>query len=389
MHWETIVDHIQTVQLNIPPGMIEFGAGQPSPGLLPLGPLRKAAENRLGGKDTSFLAYGAEQGDGFFRLALAKFLSTHYGLQVKFDDLFITGGASQGLDLICTLFSRPGDTIFVEEPSYFLALRIFADHGLNVVSLPMDDQGIIIADLERKLAQKTPVFLYTIPTFHNPSSVTLAADRRSRLVELSRKHGFLIVADEVYHLLAYTAAPPPPLAGWIESGSILSLGSFSKIMAPGLRLGWIQGAGRLLQRFTGCGLLDSGGGLNPFTSGVMRSVIELGLLETQLAHLKSVYSQRKQALVNALKDQLPASVRFVDPDGGFFIWLEFAETVDTHQLLTAAFEQNVGFLPGTKFSGQNGLKNYARLSFSYYDVPQLAEGVKRLAGVIREYKNDE
>jgi 2-aminoadipate transaminase len=386
---EISVDRIQTQQLNIPPEMIEFGAGQPSPGLLPLAPLRKAAEDRLGGSDTSFLAYGAEQGDGFFRLALAKFLSMHYDIQVKFDDLFITGGASQGLDLICTLFSRPGDTIFVEEPSYFLALRIFADHGLNLVSLPMDDQGIIIADLERKLAQKTPVFLYTIPTFHNPSSVTLAADRRRRLVELSRKHDFLIVADEVYHLLAYTATPPPPLAGWIENGSVLSLGSFSKIMAPGLRLGWIQGAAGLLKRFTGCGLLDSGGGLNPFTSAVMRSAIELGLLENQLAHLKSVYSRRKTALIKALKNQLPASVRFVDPDGGFFVWLEFAESVDTHQLLAAAFEQKVGFLPGAKFSGQGGLKNYARLSFSYYDAPQLEEGVNRLARVIREYGIDE
>jgi 2-aminoadipate transaminase len=382
------VDIIRTVQLNIPPERIDFGVGQPSPGLLPLAPLKEAAAHRLGRRDASLLAYGAEQGDGYFRMALARFLSAHYQLPVDFDNLFITAGASQGLDLICTLFSRPGDTIFAEEPSYFLALRIFADHGLNVVSLPMDAHGLIVDALEEKLSRQTPAFLYTIPTFHNPSSVTLAADRRERLVELSRRHKILIVADEVYHMLAYSDAPPMPLASHIDGSSVLSLGSFSKIMAPGLRLGWIQGGAQLLQRFTGCGLLDSGGGLNPFTSGIMRSAVENGLLENQLRNLKTVYSQRKKALTDALRKNMPDAVRFVEPGGGFFIWLEFPHGIDTLHLLEAALEQNVGFLPGIKFSAQNGLKNFARLSFSYYGIPELEEGARRLGKVIREYMND-
>ncbi|MEJ2169927.1 MAG: PLP-dependent aminotransferase family protein, partial [Desulfobacterales bacterium] len=324
------MDSIRTVQLNIPPEMIDFGVGQPSPGLLPLSLLKEAAAHRLSRGDASLLAYGTEQGDGYFRLALARFLSAHYRVPVDFDNLFITAGASQGLDLICTLFSRPGDTIFIEEPSYFLALRIFADHGLNLVSLPMDAHGLILDALEEKLSRYTPTFLYTIPTFHNPSSVTLAAERRERLVQLSRQHKLLIVADEVYHLLSYSDFPPKPLASHIDGGSILSLGSFSKIMAPGLRLGWIQAGTRLLQRFTGCGLLDSGGGLNPFTSGVMRSAIENRLLENQMTQLKTAYSRRKEALANALRDNLPAAVRFVEPRGGFFIWLEFPDAVDTN-----------------------------------------------------------
>jgi 2-aminoadipate transaminase len=383
------VDIIRTAQLDIPPGRIDFGVGQPSPGLLPLAPLKEAAAQRLNSRDASLLAYGAEQGDGYFRLALAQFLSAHYQVPVDFDNLFITAGASQGLDLICTLFSRPGDTIFTEEPSYFLALRIFADHGLNVVSLPMDAHGLIVDAFEEKLSRQTPAFLYTIPTFHNPSSVTLAADRRERLVELSRRHKILIVADEVYHMLSYSDAPPMPLASHIDGGSVVSLGSFSKIMAPGLRLGWIQGAARLLQRFTGCGLLDSGGGLNPFTSGIMRSAVENGLLENQLRNLKTAYSQRKKALTDALRKNMPDTVRFVEPGGGFFIWLEFPYGIDTPHLLDAAFKQNVGFLPGLKFSAQNGLKNFARLSFSYYDIPELEEGARRLGKVIKEYINDE
>ena len=380
------MDNIQTAQLNLAPDVIDFGVGQPGPGLLPLELLRKAAENRLGNDDAAYLAYGAEQGDGFFRKVLANFLSEQIQMPVEFNNFFITGGASQGLDLICTLFSRPGDTIFVEEPSYFLALRIFADHGLNIVSLPMDEQGLNIEALEQKLSQHTPAFLYTIPTFHNPSSVTLTADRRNRLVQVSQQHNLVIVADEVYHLLTYAAAPPPPLACHIESSPIISLGSFSKIMAPGLRLGWIQTGGKLMDRLAGCGLVDSGGGLNPFTSRVMRSAIELGLLEKQLTHLKSTYSKRKNALSKALGELLPDSVRFVEPDGGFFIWLEFTDSIDTVKMLAAARQHKVDFLPGVKFSGQNGLNNYARLSFAYYDVPDLEEGAQRLGKAIKGYK---
>ena len=382
---ESFVDTIRSVQLNIPPGMIDFGVGQPSPTLLPLALMKEAAMHRLNTRDVSLLAYGAEQGDGHFRLALARFLSMHYGIPVDADNLFVTGGASQALDLVCTLFSRPGDTIFVEEPSYFLALRIFADHGLNVVCLPMDENGLIVEAVEEKLTRQSAAFLYTIPTFHNPSSITLAADRRERLVQLSRRHNLLIVADEVYHMLSYSAAPPDPLASHIHSGPVLSLGSFSKIMAPGLRLGWIQGDVGLLQRFIGCGLLDSGGGLNPFTSGIMRNAVENGLLEDQLRNLKSAYSQRKAVLADALRNSLPDTVSFVDPGGGFFIWLKFPQAIDTRHLLAAAHEQNVGFLPGVKFSACQGMRNFARLSFSYFEVQELEQGAVRLGKVIRQY----
>ena len=380
------MENIQTAQLSLPPGMIEFGAGQPSPSLLPLKLLREAAANRLGNDDASYLAYGAEQGDGYFRKILAEYLSEQYRMPVDYNSLFITGGASQGLDLICTLFSRPGDTIFVEEPSYFLALRIFADHGLNIVSLPMDDQGLVIEALEQKLLKNAPAFLYTIPTFHNPSSVTLPADKRERLVQLGRQQNFPIIADEVYHMLAYSSTPPPPLASHTANSPVISLGSFSKIMAPGLRLGWIQAGADILRRFPACGLVDSGGGLNPFTSGIMRSAIELGLLDRQLINLKAVYQERKIALSNELRSVLPDSVRFIEPGGGFFIWLKFADDIDTVKMLAAARQYNVGFLPGINFSGERGLKNYLRLSFAYYDVPELEEGARRLGAVIKGYK---
>jgi 2-aminoadipate transaminase len=380
------VNDPRIAQLFLPPGMIDFGAGQPSPALLPLALLKEAAANRLDGNDPSFLAYGTNQGDGYFRTALAGFLSGHYRFPVVADQLFVTAGASVGLDLLCTLFARPGDTIFVEEPSYFLALRNFADHHLKIISLPMDADGLIVDGLEEKLTRHKPVFLYTIPTFHNPSSVTLGAARREKLVELSRKYNFLIIADEVYHLLNYApGAPPPPIARFVDSDTVFSLGSFSKILAPGLRLGWVQTGPRLLKRLIGCGLLDSGGGLNPFTSALVCSVIDMGLQQTQLATLVTTYTERKVALSNALKEYLPDTVRFIEPDGGFFIWLVFPEGVDTQQMLAAARRKNVGYLPGVKFSSSSKLKNCARLSFSYFDVPELEEGARRLSEVFKSY----
>jgi DNA-binding transcriptional MocR family regulator len=140
-----------------------------------------------------------------------------------------------------------------------------------------------------------------------------------------------------------------------------------------------------MNRLCGCGLVDSGGGLNPFTSGVMRSAIELGLLEKQITNLKAVYKNRKIALSKVLRETLPDSIHFVEPDGGFFIWLEFEDSIDTVKILATARQHNVGFLPGIKFSSQNGLKNYARLSFAYYDVPELEEGARRIARAIQEY----
>jgi 2-aminoadipate transaminase len=377
---------IQTTQLDIPPGMIHLGIGQPDPSLLPLALMKNAAEHRLSHDDVSLLAYGAESGDGYFRLALARFLAAHYHKPVDADDLFVTAGASQGLDLICTLFTKPGETIFVEEPSYFLALNIFRDHGLNIIGLPMDEDGLMVEALEENLTQHNPAFLYTIPTFHNPSSITLSAARRERLVQLSQEHNLLIVADEVYHLLAYDTSPPQPLANYTDTGMIFSIGSFSKILAPGLRLGWIQANQALLHRLVKSGLLESGGGLNPFTSKLVQSALELGLQLDHLIKLKTVYGQRMVFLSAALRRHLGSSASFSEPNGGFFIWLRLPEQIDAEAFLSEARRHNVSFQPGVRFSSRQSLKNYVRLCFSFYDTPELETAASRLADVLRNHR---
>lgn len=375
--------NLPTTQSAAPAGVIDFGVGHPAAELLPRTILQEAAAQRLAQPDASLLQYGLEQGDAYFRLALAEFLTRHGLGPLGYEDLFVTCGASLALDLICTLYTQPGDTVLVEEPTYFLALRIFADHRLRVLSIPCDEQGLRLDTLAETLAHERPALLYVIPTHQNPSGATLPLARRQRLVELAQAHDFLIVADEVYHLLSYgVTSPPPALASFAAGGRVLSLGSFSKILAPGLRLGWVQAAPNHIARLVQSGLLDSGGGLNPFTSGLVRVALEEGRQDAYLAQLKTTYAARSAALNAALRRELGGQVHFVEPQGGYFFWLRLAEGLDATALLARAQAYGVGFRPGVRFSSRDGLHNYLRLSFAYYEEPQLAEGAARLARLL-------
>jgi len=372
----------QILQSDIPPSIIDLGVGNPAPDLLPLGLLRQAAQHALAQGDSAPLQYGYEAGDVRFREALAGFLTAQYDLKIDPSQLFVNNGVSQALDLICMLHTQPGDMVFVEEPTYFLALRIFADHRLRVVGLPTDEDGLVIEALEDELKRHRPTLLYTIPTHQNPSGATLLLERRRRLVELSQEYGFLLLADEVYHCLSYGAPPPPPLASFVDSGTVLSLGSFSKILAPGLRLGWIQGRADRLQTLAQRGLLDSGGGLNPFTAAIVRSALQLGLQQQHLDRLRQVYASRLAALDKALQRELAGQLSYRRPDGGFFVWARLAGGWDAEALMEAARAHGVSFRPGVRFSSRGGLRDAIRLCFAYYDEVRLAEGVIRLAETI-------
>ncbi len=362
---------------------LDLGVGQPGFDLLPWDKLAQAAAHLLPQNDTALLNYGLEAGDAFFRQELAAFLTPRYGYDLTAVDLFITAGASSALDLICTLFTQPGDLVLVEEPTYFLALRLFADHGLRVRGVPLEKDGLNLAVLEELLYEEKPALLYTVPTFQNPTGITLSATKRRKLAELAEAHGFLIVADEVYHLLDYTAVPPAPLAALVPEGApVLSIGSFSKIFAPGVRLGWVTAGSRYLEKLAGSGLLDSGGGLNPFMSGLLRSALQTGLAQAHLAWLKEVYGRRTAVLTAALREFLPAGFAFDQPEGGFFVWVRGPEEMDTAVLLPAAHSAEVGYQLGHKFSAAGGQANCMRLSFAFYKEESLREGARRLGRVL-------
>ena len=372
---------VQIAQISVPEGWIDFGIGQPHVDILPLELLEEAATHRFKQRDRGILQYGMQQGNEDFRSSLAQFLGLQYGETVDPDHLFITSGISQALDIICALHTQPGDTVIVEEPSYFLALRIFADYKLKIIGTPIDENGLIIEALEEKLAEHKPIFIYTIPAFHNPAGVNLSATRREKLVSLSEKYDFFIVADEVYQMLGYSSNPPKPMTYFDTSERVLSLGSFSKILAPGLRLGWMQASPSFLDPFIVCGYLDSGGGLNPFISSIVNSMLELGLQNDYLNFLKKTYHDRMDTLCEALRQHIPA-LTFTDPQGGYFIWSCLPEGTDAEALLTKANKHQVGFQPGIKFSSANGLRNYLRFCFAFYEEKDLREGVERLSRII-------
>jgi 2-aminoadipate transaminase len=375
---------MQIAQLNVPGDVIDLGIGQPGSDVLPLELLQQASAHALANSPRDILQYGADAGDDYFRSTLANFLTEQYGEEVELESLLTTNGISQALGMICTLFTKPGDTIIVEEPTYFLALNIFADYDLNIVSVPVDKDGLNVDKLEPLLIKYEAKFIYTIPTFQNPSGVTLSQGRRERLLELAQKYNVLVVADEVYHLLSYTLAPPKALAGF-ESEYVLSLGSFSKILAPGLRLGWIQTSEKLRERLESYGVIASGGGLNPFTSAIVRSALELGLQADYLIHLKKLYAERSRVLVAALREHFP-SHEVDNVEGGYFVWLNLPD-MDTSELLKKAQLNKVGFQPGVKFSSQSNLNNWLRLCFAFYDELKLREGVKRLAEAFQTFQD--
>ncbi|RKX80032.1 MAG: PLP-dependent aminotransferase family protein [Spirochaetes bacterium] len=367
-----------STQSVVPGNIIDLGLGHPDPSLLPLEVIQKASIHRTAQKDPLILQYGLEQGDESFRKLLADYLSFNCSCPVKENHLFITNGVSQALDLLCTIFTVPGDTVFVEDPTYFLSLRIFEDHGLKVIPIATDSKGLIVEDLEDKLKSVKPAFLYTIPTHQNPSGATLPRERRMEIAELGGKHNFLILADEVYHFLTYRGEPPPGFSNFIDRGPVISLGSFSKILAPGLRLGWIHASPSLLKPLITCGFLDSGGGLAPFLSSIVRSVFELDLLQKHIDYLCRVYRERLEALVNSLRREFGKLVDFTVPCGGFFLWVRFTDNTDVTSLLPELEKYSVRFMPGIRCSEQGSFRNYMRISFSFYNSNNLEEGVRRL-----------
>ncbi|PTY35956.1 hypothetical protein BGP77_01110 [Saccharospirillum sp. MSK14-1] len=364
-------------QLIAPTDRLDLGIGQPDPAFLSavlFEPLQA---------DALSLAYGAPAGDGRFRTALGGWLTEHYPVSVAPEHLLITNGSTNALDRICASFARPGDTVLVDDPTYFIARTLLADHELTLIPIPRDAEGPDPLALSALIDQHKPAFCYCIPTFQNPCGYTLSSARRQQLVDVARQSNCLLVADEVYQLLHFDTPPPPPLASFDEQAPVISIGSFSKILAPGLRLGWIQTNPELLDKLTQSAVFNSGGGLNPFTSALVQPLLEDGRLNTHLMQLRQQLKDRCQALVAALHEHLGDAISFTAPQGGYFIWVTLNSPIDSETLLPDAIAAGAGFLPGARFSAQADNRSALRLCFAFYDEERLVEAVRRLASVIR------
>ncbi len=367
-------------------GVIEFAFGEPDPALLPVGLVRDAAARALGAGGAGALAYGSTEGPERLRAAIAQRSAELEGQDVTPGDLLVTGGNSQALDQAMTMLTEPGDVVYVECPTYNLALGIVADHPVTIAGVTLDDQGLDVdaleaAVLEARAAGRRPRLLYTIPTFHNPAGVSLSAARRGQLLELARRHDLVVVEDDVYRELVYEGEAPPALRTLDPKAPVVRLGSFSKSLAPGLRVGWIDAPAALRERLAAAGVLESGGCVSQFSAHVVAAVLEGGEYDAHVAALRRAYASRRNALAAALGEHLPPGCSFSAPDGGFFLWVTLPPGLDASELLPVAEEHGAAFAPGRRFCA-DGDDRSLRLAFSLYDEASLAEGAKRLGSAV-------
>ena len=290
--------------------------------------------------------------------------------------------------MITTLNLKENDTIIVEDPTYFVAPPIFKDYNYNLVSVPMEKDGMNLEILEKKLKETNAKLVYTIPIYHNPTGIILSIEKRKKLIKLSQKYNFKIIADEVYQHLYFDENEPPPsdLCSFDDcktGGTVYSVGSFSKTICPGMRIGWIQvnPNSNLIKKFISCGTLFSGGGLNSYTSLIINTSIELNLYDEHLNILKKEYSERLSILCNSLKkfDGEKNLFQFDKPKGGYFLWIKLNDSINIDLFELNLIKNQIEIMFGNKNSIElNSFPNYIRLCFAYVDKKDLIEGSKRI-----------
>ena len=359
-------------QVTRPDHLIDLAVGQPDPDLLPIDLFRSLSVEQQN------LAYGEQAGDETFRQVLSAWLSEDYEQPVNAEQLLLTNGSSNALDMICSQLSKPGATILVEDPSYFIALKLFKERGFNVVALPMDEDGVELQALEQAIQKYKPAFFYTIPSFHNPSGITQSHSRRQGIVKLAVQTRCPVVADDVYQSLYFGQKPPAPLACYDDNAPVLSVGSFSKILAPGLRLGWIQGSGDIFHRLKNSALLQSGGGLAPVTSALVEPLIVNGEFQKNLEYLRQIYSARSEVLFDGLMSTIGDKISVNKPNGGYFLWASFVDGRDVAAKLDEARQAGVSYLPGKICSANGQFPSSMRLCFAWYPQQQLMTASERL-----------
>lgn len=378
--------HAEASELNL-------ALGQPSPRLLPLEAIAAAAARRLGpGNDPLVLQYATGLGRPSMRADLAAMLERRHAVAVTGDQLMLTSGNSAALGLLSAVLRGDKSTVFVEDPTYFLAAGILQTHGLEPVPIPVDDDGLCVDEVARRLERDAvhPAFIYTIPTHHNPTGATLSAERRRKLVALARRHQVPIVADEPYNLLSFDKPLVPPLASEPDGEWAISLGSFSKILGPGLRLGWIHAAPGWIERVRDHGEIRSGGATNPVIAHIVHDTITSGFLERHIDMLCATFRERAAALEAALHRHVPHA-RFRRADGGYFCWLQLPDGVDVDALSEAARAHDLRFTPGHRCGTAPRHRQFVRLSFAFYEAHELEEAACRLEGALtdlREHDGD-
>ena len=372
--------------------IISFAGGLPAPELFPVEQVRAAVDTVLTEHGTSALQYSTTEGYPPLREMITRHMA-RYGIKVGIESVLITTGSQEALDLIGKILINPGDRILTETPSYLGALQAFTMYGADYVSVPIDDDGLETSRLEEAL-RAGPKFMYVLPNFQNPAGVTLSLPRRRELVGLSDRYGIPIVEDDPYGQLRYEGQHLPPLVvldaelhndhqNGRYRGGVIYLSTFSKTLAPGLRLGWVVAPTEVIQRLV---MAKQGTDLHSstFDQMVAHEVARSGFIDQHVARLREVYRRRRDVMLQALEQVLPpeTGVRWTRPHGGLFLWVTLPESLDASRLLETAVEEKVAFVPGVCFDPAGLVRNTMRLNFSNASEPMIREGIARLGAAI-------
>ncbi|MEE9285841.1 MAG: PLP-dependent aminotransferase family protein [Dehalococcoidia bacterium] len=361
------------------PMAISFGGGLPDPATFPIDDLVADVGTVLRRDGAAALQYGGLVGYDGLREYIADRTGRADGRAIDAGNVVLTTGSAHALSLACFAFVEPGDTVLIEAPTFAGSLRAIRSYGGRLVPVSVDEAGLSVDDLEEKLASlkaegRRPKLLYTIPNFHNPAGVTLVEDRRRRLVQLAQEWHFLIAEDDAYGELRYDGDPLPSLFALDDSGLVLKLGSFSKVLAAGLRMGWAVGHPEVVGAMTS---VRHDMGVSPL---VARTIAEFATdkLGPHIQRLIEHYRRKRDAMVAALGEHCAPWVRFTTPEGGFFLWLELAPEVDPDALAQAAADEDVGYVPGTSFYADGGGRRNLRLAFSFVPSDDIERGIAGL-----------
>ena len=380
-------------QAEMRPGIIELRWGDPDPALIPVAAIGDAARWVTDTVGAAALNYGPNEGPIALREALAERISHTESHPIDLPEIAVTNGNSPSIQLLLSHLVGPGDAVFMEDPGFSLAIRMARDLSLHLVAVPLDDHGLDVDALAEGVARtrasgRRPRLVYTVATYHNPTGTCLSDERRRRLVELAVEEDLLIVEDDVYRELAYDGPAPQSLwriAAEVDGAAerIIRLGTFSKTLAPGLRCGWLTSGGARVRQFTERGVFDSGGCPSQFTACVCARLLREGVFDENVAHVRSAYGERRDALVGGLRAALPDGCSVTSPSGGLFVWVALPSDLAAGDLIAAGEANGVAFFDGKRFS-ISGHDRGLRLGFSMYGPGDLREGAARLGRTLAE-----
>jgi 2-aminoadipate transaminase len=368
--------------------LISLTGGSYDPPSLPVGPVKEVLEEASEEAWREMLQYGSNRGSGALREALARFME---GAGIRADpgsEVMVTTGSQQALDLVSRLFIDPGDIIIVDSPTYLQALAAFKQFYPEFRSIPVDDGGMRVDLLEEELRRlalegRRPKILYAVPSFHNPTTTVLSMERRKRILELAEEYDFLILEDNPYGYISFEGPMPTPIKAMDRSGRVLYMSTFSKIVSPGLRIGWIAARGEFIAK-----MAEAKSNIDICSDGLSQYVaaglLRRGLVEKQIDRITKVYRRKRDLMLETMETRFPEGAEWTRPKGGLFIWVKMPGHVNTDEMLKEALRNGVAYVPGSSFFLDPSIRNYLRLNYSFPSEEDIVEGIGILGRVFRE-----